>query len=219
MKRWISNGILSVLGYLVPIVGILLVISPKDLVNVTSFVAAYQTVVSNVLGGTAANILNGVVGLAIVFSLLTSGTVWLMGADRMMAIGALAGSGPRALGTFSARFGTPVPVNVLSGVLAAYLVAFHRESRLRWWQPSGALRCGARDRDLHDHVLVYFRVPGACHPSLQVSERETALPCAGRHGGRLGRDAADLVLCGSGDGLLTLAGSIHGHGHRAGVGR
>ena len=84
----------------------------------TSFVAAYQTVVSNVLGSTAANILNGVVGLAIVFSLLTSGTVWLMGADRMMAIGSLAGSGPRALGTFSARFGTPVPVNVLSGVLA-----------------------------------------------------------------------------------------------------
>jgi len=112
------SGILSVLGYLIPIVGILLVVSPKDLVNVTSFVAAYQTVVSNVLGSTAANILNGVVGLAIVFSLLTSGTVWLMGADRMMAIGSLAGSGPRALGTFSARFGTPVPVNVLSGVLA-----------------------------------------------------------------------------------------------------
>ena len=36
----------------------------------------------------------------------------------MMAIGALAGSGPRRLGRFSARFGTPVPVNVLSGVLA-----------------------------------------------------------------------------------------------------
>ena len=41
-----------------------------------------------------------------------------MGADRMMAIGALAGSGPRRLGYFSARFGTPVPVNVLSGILA-----------------------------------------------------------------------------------------------------
>ena len=112
------SGILSVLGYAVPIIGILLVVKPADLSNVGSFVAGYQLVVSNVLGGTGANILNGLVGLAIVFSLLTSGTVWLMGADRMMAIGALAGSGPRRLGRFSARFGTPVPVNVLSGVLA-----------------------------------------------------------------------------------------------------
>src|SRR3989441_3740033 len=112
------SGILSVLGYLVPILGILLVVKPADLSNVGSFVAGYQLVVSNVLGGTAANILNGLVGLAIVFSLLTSGTVWLMGADRMMAIGALAGSGPRRLGRFSARFGTPGPVHVLSGVLA-----------------------------------------------------------------------------------------------------
>lgn len=114
----LGSGILSVLGYAIPIVGILLVISPGNLTNVSSFVSAYQTVVSNLLGGTGANILNFFVGAAIVFSLLTSGTVWLMGADRMMAIGALQGSGPRALGTFSQRFGTPVPVNVLSGILA-----------------------------------------------------------------------------------------------------
>jgi amino acid transporter len=112
------SGILSVLGYLVLIVGVLVVLAPKDLSNVSGFVSAYQTVVSQAIGGTAANVLNGIVGLAFVFSLLTSGTVWLMGADRMMAIGALAGSGPRALGRFSSRFGTPVPVNVLSGVLA-----------------------------------------------------------------------------------------------------
>ncbi len=111
-------GVLSALGYLIPIAGVLLVLSSKDLTNVSGFVAAYQTVVTEAVGGTAANILNGLLGGAIVFSLLTSGTVWLMGADRMMAIGALAGSGPRRLGRFSARFGTPVPVNVLSGILA-----------------------------------------------------------------------------------------------------
>ncbi len=114
----VGSGILSVLGYLIPVVGVLVIVSSGNLSNVSGFVTAYQTVVANVLGGTAANILNGLVGLAIVFSLLTSGTVWLMGADRMMAIGALAGSGPRPLGTFSQRFGTPVPVNVLSGILA-----------------------------------------------------------------------------------------------------
>jgi glutamate:GABA antiporter len=114
----VGSGIISALAYAVPILGVVLVVSSKNLTNVGSFVAAYQTVVSNVLGGTGANILNFLVGAAIVFSLLTSGTVWLMGADRMMAIGAIAGSGPKWLGRFSTRFGTPVPVNVTSGVLA-----------------------------------------------------------------------------------------------------
>ena len=114
----VGSGLISALAYAVPIIGVLLVISSKNLTNVGSFVSAYQTVVGNVLGGTGANILNFFVGAAIVFSLLTSGTVWLMGADRMMAIGALAGSGPKGLGRFSKRFGTPVPVNVTSGILA-----------------------------------------------------------------------------------------------------
>src|SRR6266700_5286831 len=57
------SGILSVLGYAVPIIGILLVVKPADLSNVGSFVAGYQLVVSNVLGGSGANILNGLVGL------------------------------------------------------------------------------------------------------------------------------------------------------------
>jgi amino acid transporter len=35
-----------------------------------------------------------------------------------MAIGALAGSGPKQLGYFSARFGTPIVVNVTSGIIA-----------------------------------------------------------------------------------------------------
>src|SRR5260370_9557826 len=41
-----------------------------------------------------------------------------MGSDRLMAIGALAGSGPKQLGYFSSRFGTPIVVNVTSGIIA-----------------------------------------------------------------------------------------------------
>jgi amino acid transporter len=118
------SGIISTLGYAVPIIGVILVLSGKDILNVSGFVAGYQAVVSSALGGGAANVLNGVVGAAVVFALLSSGTVWLMGSDRLMAIGALAGSGPRSLGYFSKRFGTPVPVNVVSGILASlFLVA------------------------------------------------------------------------------------------------
>jgi amino acid transporter len=116
-------GIISALGYAVPIIGVILVLSGKDIVNVSGFVAGYQTVVSNALGGDTANILNGIVGAGVVFALLASGVVWLMGSDRLMAIGALAGSGPRAMGTFNQRFGTPVRVNVLSGILSSVFLA------------------------------------------------------------------------------------------------
>ena len=114
----LGSGILSAVAYAIPIIGIILVLSTKDLSNVGGFISGYQTVLTNAIGGTGANIVTFFVALAIVFSLLTSGTVWLMGADRMMAIGALSGSGPKALGRFSARFGTPVPVNVASGIVA-----------------------------------------------------------------------------------------------------
>jgi amino acid transporter len=110
--------LVGTLAYLIPVAGILLVLSTKDISNVGGFVTGYQAVVTNVLGSTAANVLNGLVGLAVVFSLMAGGVVWLMGADRAMAIGALSGSGPRPLGYFSKRFGTPVPVNVLSGIIA-----------------------------------------------------------------------------------------------------
>lgn len=110
--------LVGTLAYLIPVAGILLVLSSKDITNVGGFVAGYQAVVTNVVGSTAANILNGIVGLAVVFSLMAGGVVWLMGSDRAMAIGALAGSGPRPWGIFSRRFGTPVNVNVSSGIIA-----------------------------------------------------------------------------------------------------
>jgi glutamate:GABA antiporter len=118
------SGVVATLAYLIPVGGVLLALNAKGLSSVSGFVTGYQTVVSSVLGGSAANVLNGFVGLAVIFSLMAGGVVWLMGADRMMAIGALAGSGPRALGYFSGRFGTPIVVNVLSGVIATvFLVA------------------------------------------------------------------------------------------------
>jgi glutamate:GABA antiporter len=110
-------GLISFLAYAIPIAGVVLILSSTDLSNVAGFVAAYQFASSSVLGG-AAPFFNHLAGLAFVFVLLSSGTTWLMGSDRLMAIGALAGSGPKQLGYFSARFGTPIVVNVFSGIIA-----------------------------------------------------------------------------------------------------
>ena len=112
-----ASGLISFIGYAVPIAGVVLILSSSQLSNVSGFVAAYQFA-SNSVFGSAAPFFNHVVGLAFVFVLLSSGTTWLMGSDRLMAIGALAGSGPKQLGYFSSRFGTPIVVNILSGVIA-----------------------------------------------------------------------------------------------------
>jgi amino acid transporter len=112
-----ASGVISFLGYAIPIIGVVLILSSSQLSNVSGFVNAYQFASSSVFGG-AAPFFNHVAGAAFVFVLLSSGTAWLMGSDRLMAIGALAGSGPRQLGYFSSRFGTPIVVNVLSGIIA-----------------------------------------------------------------------------------------------------
>jgi len=116
-----ASGVISFLGYAIPIAGIILVLASNKLSGVSGFVSAYQSAVTGSLGG-AATFFNYLVGAAFVFVLLSSGTTWLMGSDRLMAIGALAGSGPKQLGYFSARFGTPIVVNILSGIVATFFM-------------------------------------------------------------------------------------------------
>ncbi|HEV3166034.1 MAG TPA: APC family permease [Isosphaeraceae bacterium] len=112
-----ASGLISFLGYGIPILGVVLILASNQLSNVAGFVSAYQFGSTTVFGD-AAPFFNHLAGIAFVFVLLSSGTTWLMGSDRLMAIGALAGSGPKQLGYFSSRFGTPIVVNVLSGIIA-----------------------------------------------------------------------------------------------------
>ena len=111
-----ASGLISVLGYAIPILGVVLILSSDQLSNVSGFVNAYQFG-SRAVFGDGAPFFNHLAAIAFVFVLLSSGTTWLMGSDRLMAIGALAGSGPKQLGYFSSRFGTPIVVNVFSGVI------------------------------------------------------------------------------------------------------
>ena len=58
----------------------------------------------------------------LVFALASAGATWIMGADRAEAAASFDGGGPRFLGRFSARFGTPVGMNLLSGIVATVLM-------------------------------------------------------------------------------------------------
>jgi hypothetical protein len=53
---------------------------------------------------------------------LSSGTTWIMGADRSQAVAGFDGAAPRSFGYFSSRWGTPVVVNVLSGVFSSIVM-------------------------------------------------------------------------------------------------
>ena len=60
--------------------------------------------------------------LLFILCLLTSGATWIMGSDRALAVSCYDGAGPRPLGVINARYGTPVRVNVLSGIVASIVV-------------------------------------------------------------------------------------------------
>ena len=54
----------------------------------------------------------------VILTLIGSGSVWLQGADRTQAIAALDGAAPAWMGRFTS-FGTPIAVNIASGVVAS----------------------------------------------------------------------------------------------------
>jgi amino acid transporter len=122
----------TVILYGGPILAILLVLPKDQITGLLGFITSIQTVFT-VYGGSVAadgtvtltglgSLLGGICAIAFILALLSSGTTWIMGADRAQAMAALDGSGPRILGTFSAKFGTPIAVNLLSGIVATIVM-------------------------------------------------------------------------------------------------
>jgi glutamate:GABA antiporter len=123
----LRSGIGTVLFYGVPILAILLVLPASRLSNVAGFIDALQqvfvvygghlTASGSVLTG-AGKVLADIAALGVIFGLLSSGVVWLIGSDRAQAVAGYDGAAPRWLGYFSKRLGTPIGVNLLSGVVS-----------------------------------------------------------------------------------------------------
>lgn len=112
----IRAGITAVIAYAAFLVTILLVLPNDQLSNVGGFLAAFKSVAS-VLGPLAIP-LGWIVALAFALALASSGGTWIMGADRTYAISALDRAAPLLFGRFSGRYGTPIAVNIMSGIMA-----------------------------------------------------------------------------------------------------
>ncbi|MCW2541102.1 MAG: amino acid permease [Frankiales bacterium] len=127
-----KSVIATALLYGLPVLGILLVLPTGQATGLAGFPDALKQSMT-VFGGSVTTNSDGTVtshlsglgsGLGWVMAILvtivafTSGLTWIMGSDRTLAVSCYDGAGPRALGKFSARFGTPLRVNVLSGVVS-----------------------------------------------------------------------------------------------------
>jgi amino acid transporter len=122
----------SVLLYALPVLGILIVLPSSAVTNFSGFADAMKDVFT-IYGGSIAKdgtptlsgagaALGGICAILFILCLLTSGVTWIMGSDRALAVSCYDGAGPRFLGVISAKYGTPVRVNVFSGLVATVIV-------------------------------------------------------------------------------------------------
>ena len=110
--------ITSILLYGLPILAIICVV-PADQISgkgVSSFLDAVDTVFT--VYGSAGDAFVKIAAVMFILAVVSSASTWLMGSDRSQAIAAIDGTGPRWLGRFSQRYGTPVNVNLISGILS-----------------------------------------------------------------------------------------------------
>src|SRR5712691_5059590 len=114
----LRSGITGVLMYVIPIFCILLVLPGSKVTGLGGFIDAVTLTFHGVYGG-AAHALLIFMTLAFVGALVTSGAVWMIGSDRIQAVAAYDGAFFPFFGVFNRKLGTPVRVNVLSGIASS----------------------------------------------------------------------------------------------------
>jgi amino acid transporter len=111
-----QSAVLGVFSYVIPILGILLVLPLSKVTGIGGFIDAVSEVFT-VYGG-ASHTLLVLMTLGFVGSLVTSGAVWMIGSDRVQAVASYDGAFFPFFGIFNRKLGTPVRVNVLSGIVS-----------------------------------------------------------------------------------------------------
>ena len=137
----LRGGIGTVFMYGLPIIAILVVLPVNQVSNLSGFIDAIKTVFT-VYGGSVAHdgtatltgvgkLLGDVAAIGFILALISSATSWLMGANRGFAVAGMDGAAPRFFGKISEKYGTPVAVDLLGGVISS-VVMF-----LAFWLTSG----------------------------------------------------------------------------------
>jgi amino acid transporter len=122
----------SMFIYGLPILAVLLVLPVTRVDGLSGFVDAVKYAFTVYGGGiaedgtvtlTGAGIyLGGFAGVLILLAVFSTGVTWLMSTNRNLAVACLDGSGPRWLGHTNSRYGTPVRINNITGVVASAIL-------------------------------------------------------------------------------------------------
>ena len=126
------SAIVAIVLYGVPIFGVILVLPTDQVSGLGGFIDSVKATF-RVFGGTLAAdgtvtltgfglIMGNLAGVLFILCVLSSGVAWLMGSDRALAVSGYDGAAPRWLGVFSKKYGTPVRVNVISGIVASVVL-------------------------------------------------------------------------------------------------
>jgi amino acid transporter len=116
------GGLIAILCYAIPIFGIVAVLPTAQVTGIAGFLDAVNTTFT--VYGSAHHFMIQVMAIMFIFALGTGGAAWIIGSDRVLAVAGYDGGFAGWFGVFNSRLGTPVRVNVLSGVVAtAFMVA------------------------------------------------------------------------------------------------
>jgi amino acid transporter len=126
------SSVFSFLLYAIPVLGILIVLPISQVTNFGGFVDAIQQVFT-VFGGSVSKSgtvtltgagagLGDLCAILFIICVLTSGVTWIMGSDRALAVSGYDGAAPRFLGVINAKYGTPVRVNIFSGIVSTIVL-------------------------------------------------------------------------------------------------
>jgi amino acid transporter len=193
----LRSGIAGVLMYVIPIFCILLVLPANKVTGIGGFIDAVTLTFHGVYGG-AAHALLIVMTIGFVGALITSGAVWMIGSDRIQAVASYDGAFIPFFGVFNKRLGTPVRVNVLSGITSSAfaIAAIYLLKNASTASAFAVVLDIAISTTLISYLWIFPAAPAAVHPS----GRRAALPRQ-RYG--MGRRVADhgvgvarLVRCG-----------------------
>jgi amino acid transporter len=117
-----ASGAIAALAYLVPVFAILTVLPSAKIEGASGFLDAASLVFD--VYGPAAPALRVIAALVFVFVVLTQASAWMVASDRVQAAAAAERAFFRYFGRFSDRLGTPVRMNVLSGIVStAFCIA------------------------------------------------------------------------------------------------
>ena len=130
------SAIAAILMYSIPVLCVIVILPADQISGLDGFISAMKSVFTVYGGEIAADgsstltgpgaFIGAACAILFILCLLSSGVAWIMGSDRALAVSGYDGAAPRWLGKISAKHGTPVRVNVVSGILSTVVLVAAR---------------------------------------------------------------------------------------------